>query len=192
MTKRTRHVSAVHLMMLWTAAALWQSQQLTLDNSWWHHWELLGFTAALRQLQSRSRKQMFVKKKKKKQRNKKIWIQRQHKQWKSRLKLIPWLAQTHVALTIEVPAAAMRPPSSVTHPVQTSRQFHDAKLVPVCNSHSSIKQQHPGSSAHSQVRCSLQTIRCWEYYLSSLELLIPRIHFSFCLISTQREREQFL
>lgn len=55
-------------------------------------------------------------------------------------------------LTVEVPAADMGPPGSVSYPVQASRQLHDAELVPVCNVQSPIKEQHPGSSAHPQDR----------------------------------------
>lgn len=92
-------------------------------------------------------------------------------------------------LTVELPAADMRPPGSVSYPVQASRQLHDAKLGPVSNCHSSIKKQHPGASAHPQDKHSLQSISGTRYPLSSLDLLKLIIHFVCSLSSTLWERE---
>ncbi|KAK9526821.1 hypothetical protein VZT92_015500 [Zoarces viviparus] len=57
----------------------------------------------------------------------------------------------------------MRPPGSVSYPVQTPTQLHGAKMVPVCDGHSPIKEQHPGASAHPQDRLSLQSISGAKY-----------------------------
>ncbi|TNN61467.1 hypothetical protein EYF80_028346 [Liparis tanakae] len=54
-------------------------------------------------------------------------------------------SRSEEALTVELPAADMGPPGSVSYPVQTSRQLHDAKPVPVCGRHSSIKEQQPAA-----------------------------------------------
>lgn len=59
-------------------------------------------------------------------------------------------------LTVELPAADTRPPAgSLTYPVQTWRQLHGAKLVPV--GVSPIQEQHPGAAVHPQDRYSLQS-----------------------------------
>lgn len=83
-------------------------------------------------------------------------------------------------LTVELPAADMRPPGSVSYPVQASRQLHGAKLVPVRNGHSPIEERHPGASDHPQDRYSLQSISGAKYHLSSPSLLKLIIHFSLC------------
>lgn len=58
-------------------------------------------------------------------------------------------------LTVELSAADIRPPGPASYPVRPPRQLHDAKLVPVCSSHSPI---NPNFSTHPQYRCSLQSI----------------------------------
>lgn len=54
----------------------------------------------------------------------------------------------------------------MSYPVQPSTQLHDAKLVPVCNGHSPINQQHPSSSTHPRGRYSLQSISGETAYLT--------------------------
>lgn len=92
-------------------------------------------------------------------------------------------------LTVELPAAGMRPPGSASYPVQASRQLHDAKLVPVCNGHSPIKEQRPGASSHPQDRSSLQSISSAKYHLSSLDLLRLILHFVCSLSCIFWERD---
>ncbi|CAJ1083476.1 hypothetical protein NQZ68_001879 [Xyrichtys novacula] len=53
----------------------------------------------------------------------------------------------------------MRPPGSLSYPVQAPRQLHDDKLVPECDGHSPIKEQHPGVSVHPQDGYSLKSIK---------------------------------
>ena len=71
----------------------------------------------------------------------------------------------------------MRPPGSVSYPVQASGQLHDAKLVPQGAGPSPIREQPPGASAHHKDREALQSISGAEYQLSSLDLLKPKTHF---------------
>ncbi|KAI9539946.1 hypothetical protein NQZ68_001879 [Dissostichus eleginoides] len=71
----------------------------------------------------------------------------------------------------------MRPPGSVSYPVQASGQLHDAKLVPQCAGPSPIREQPPGASAHPKDREALQSISGAEYQLSSLDFLKPKTHF---------------
>lgn len=73
----------------------------------------------------------------------------------------------------------MRPPGSVSYPVQASGQLHDAKLVPVCNDHSPIEEQLPSASAHTQDRYSLQSMSVAEYQPQQPGPLI--VHFVFSL-----------
>lgn len=57
---------------------------------------------------------------------------------------LPRHTHTHT-LTIELPPVDMRPPWSVTYPVQASRQLHDAKQVPVRSGRSPINEYRAGS-----------------------------------------------
>ena len=86
---------------------------------------------------------------------------------------------THT-LTVELPAADMRPPGSISYPVQASRQLHGAKQVPVYIGQSPIKEQHPSSPAHPQDRHTLQGISGAHVHPS--EQLTPvKTNNSLCL-----------
>lgn len=77
----------------------------------------------------------------------------------------------------------MRPPGSVTYPVQAPRQLHDAKRVPGRSGHSTIKEQHPGSSAHPPGTRSLQSISSAKQHFSSLEFF-KTSHSPHCSLSS--------